>query len=704
MLLGLDEQNRIALHLADSGQATFFTLADGQPVLREQLPLPPGVSITSQAQDAPRSLIALGLSDGRVLVAHKRYVSSYPEGSRVITPELDFPYGREPLDLGAPAIALDRVAIAGTDDLLVLAGAQGKRVTALRLARPTAPLGGGAASKVRIVTALAPLNAAVKALYLDPRGQWLYVLNGRAQADVFNLHDGSLNGHYKLLDTADDEVTASAQLLGGVSLLVGTAKGGIAQWFLVRGQDGEPVLRHIRSFQLGTAPIVQIVPEQRRKGFLALDSQGWLGVFHSTAGRTLLRERIAPAAGVLALSPRADRLLLEQGGQLQGFILTNPHPEISWSALWDKVWYENYEAPARVWQSSATTTDFEPKLSLAPLTFGTLKAAFYAMLFAAPLAVAAAIYTAYFMAPRMRRTVKPVIELMEALPTVILGFFAGLFLAPFVENHLPGLFSLLLLLPLAILAAGFGWARLPLAWRERVPEGWESLLLLPVLLLTSALGPQPQPLAGEPAVRRRPAPLAEPGTGHRLRPAQCPDRRHGHGLRRHPQHLLHRRGRPLQRAAQPDPGFAGARRHALADADAGGAAHRQPRHLLGADDRPGSRRGRNHDRAHGHRQHPDHGRQPVRGHAYPGGQHRRGNARVRGGQHPLPVAVPGRPGAAQLHLPDEHPGRADPPAAEEEVCGALRCGHRKGRAPPRGAPWAAGCRAARPASGSAPAP
>ncbi|WP_437181311.1 ABC transporter permease subunit [Pseudomonas oryzihabitans] len=487
LLLGLDEQNRIALHLADSGQATFFTLADGQPVLREQLPLPPGVSITSQAQDAPRSLIALGLSDGRVLVAHKRYVSSYPEGSRVITPELDFPYGREPLDLGAPAIALDRVAIAGTDDLLVLAGAQGKRVTALRLARPTAPLGGGAASKVRIVTALAPLNAAVKALYLDPRGQWLYVLNGRAQADVFNLHDGSLNGHYKLLDTADDEVTASAQLLGGVSLLVGSAKGGIAQWFLVRGQDGEPVLRHIRSFQLGTAPIVQIVPEQRRKGFLALDSQGWLGVFHSTAGRTLLRERIAPAAGVLALSPRADRLLLEQGGQLQGFILTNPHPEISWSALWDKVWYENYEAPARVWQSSATTTDFEPKLSLAPLTFGTLKAAFYAMLFAAPLAVAAAIYTAYFMAPRMRRTVKPVIELMEALPTVILGFFAGLFLAPFVENHLPGLFSLLLLLPLAILAAGFGWARLPLAWRERVPEGWESLLLLPVLLLTSAL-------------------------------------------------------------------------------------------------------------------------------------------------------------------------------------------------------------------------
>ncbi|PBX56793.1 hypothetical protein CJT77_31920, partial [Pseudomonas aeruginosa] len=45
-----------------------------------------------------------------------------------------------------------------------------------------------------------------------------------------------------------------------------------------------------------------------------------------------------------------------------------------------------------------------------PLTFGTLKAAFYAMILAAPLAIAAAVYTAYFMAPAMRRKVKPAIE------------------------------------------------------------------------------------------------------------------------------------------------------------------------------------------------------------------------------------------------------------------------------------------------------
>ena len=125
-------------------------------------------------------------------------------------------------------------------------------------------------------------------------------------------------------------------------------------------------------------------------------------------------------------------------------------------------------------------------MSLAPLTFGTLKAAFYAMLLAAPLAIAAAIYTAYFMAPAMRRKVKPVIELMEALPTVILGFFAGLFLAPYVEGHLPGIFSLLILTPLGILLAGFIWSRLPERIRLSVPAGWEAAILIPVVLATAA--------------------------------------------------------------------------------------------------------------------------------------------------------------------------------------------------------------------------
>jgi phosphate transport system permease protein len=151
--------------------------------------------------------------------------------------------------------------------------------------------------------------------------------------------------------------------------------------------------------------------------------------------------------------------------------------------LWDKVWYENYDGPQYIWQSSASSNDFEPKYSLMPLSFGTLKAAFYAMLLATPLAICGAIFTAYFMAPALRTFIKPTIELMEALPTVILGFLAGLWLAPLIETTLPGIFSVLLVTPVCIVAAAYAWSRLPRRIRHRVPDGWEPLLLVPVIVL-----------------------------------------------------------------------------------------------------------------------------------------------------------------------------------------------------------------------------
>src|SRR5690625_7275716 len=77
------------------------------------------------------------------------------------------------------------------------------------------------------------------------------------------------------------------------------------------------------------------------------------------------------------------------------------------------------------------------------------------MLFATPLAILGAVYSAYFMSPRLRQVVKPSIEIMEAVPTVILGFLAGLWFAPFVESHLPAVFSILFLMPLALIIAGF---------------------------------------------------------------------------------------------------------------------------------------------------------------------------------------------------------------------------------------------------------
>ena len=482
LMLSVEEQNQVGMRVSDQGMVLFFNAKSGEELSRVNLTLPADTHVTSLGEDQPGNpVVALGLSNGQALVFRHTYKVSYPDGKKTISPAIEYPYGEAPVALDPQGRALDHVNLSVNDSTLVLAGSTGAQLHVLSLASEENMMTGEVTnSETRIE--LPQMTEKVKALYIDPRQQWLYVINGRAQADVFSLRDKSLNGRYKLAEDATTEITASTQLVGGISLILGDSTGSLSQWFMARDPDGEQRFKHIRSFKMGDSPIVEITAEQRRKGFLALDAAGDIGVFHSTAHRTLLVEKVAEGPGIMALSPRANRVIVEEGGKLLPLTLKNPHPEVSWSALWSKVWYENYDEPKYVWQSTAANTDFEPKMSLAPLTFGTLKAAFYAMLLAAPLAVAAAIYTAYFMAPSLRRKVKPVIELMEAMPTVILGFFAGLFLAPYVEGHLPGIFSLLMLLPIGILLAGFTWSRLPDSIRLRVPDGWESLILIPVIL------------------------------------------------------------------------------------------------------------------------------------------------------------------------------------------------------------------------------
>ena len=482
LMLSVEEQNQVGMRVSDQGMVLFFNAKSGEELSRVNLPLPADTHVTSLGEDQPGNpVVVLGLSNGQALVFRHTYKVSYPDGKKTISPAIEYPYGEAPVALDPQGRALDHVNLSVNDSTLVLAGSTGAQLHVLSLASEENMMTGEVTnSETRIE--LPQMTEKVKALYIDPRQQWLYVINGRAQADVFSLRDKSLNGRYKLAEDATTEITASTQLVGGISLILGDSTGSLSQWFMARDPDGEQRFKHIRSFKMGDSPIVEITAEQRRKGFLALDAAGDIGVFHSTAHRTLLVEKVAEGPGIMALSPRANRVIVEEGGKLLPLTLKNPHPEVSWSALWSKVWYENYDEPKYVWQSTAANTDFEPKMSLAPLTFGTLKAAFYAMLLAAPLAVAAAIYTAYFMAPSLRRKVKPVIELMEAMPTVILGFFAGLFLAPYVEGHLPGIFSLLMLLPIGILVAGFAWSRLPESIRLRVPDGWESMILIPVIL------------------------------------------------------------------------------------------------------------------------------------------------------------------------------------------------------------------------------
>jgi phosphate transport system permease protein len=165
---------------------------------------------------------------------------------------------------------------------------------------------------------------------------------------------------------------------------------------------------------------------------------------------------------------------------------TNPHPEISLGTLFLPVWYEGYAAAEWVWQTTGGSDAAEPKFSLWPLVFGTLKATFFAMLISVPLALMAAIYVSQ-LAPRgLQTVVKPTLELMAAVPSVVVGFLAALWLAPWLEANLLSSLLSVAVLPLGVGLALAIWGMLPLRLRRNLRPGTElALLLLAVVAVVS---------------------------------------------------------------------------------------------------------------------------------------------------------------------------------------------------------------------------
>jgi phosphate transport system permease protein len=77
-----------------------------------------------------------------------------------------------------------------------------------------------------------------------------------------------------------------------------------------------------------------------------------------------------------------------------------------------------------------------PKYNVFPLIIGTIKVTIISMLLATPLALAAALYTAEFAPPGLREWIKPAVELLAGIPSVVLGFFALMVLATWVQGGL----------------------------------------------------------------------------------------------------------------------------------------------------------------------------------------------------------------------------------------------------------------------------
>jgi phosphate transport system permease protein len=466
--LGVDESGRYVYDVAADGSLAFYRSTDGQ---RTQSAAPEsikGAVVTSASRSLTGDSVALGTADGRVALMQVAFTPEY-EGSSVKDVKIQVSErGMVQIGAGQPVRRVsyaqdgDRRIVAGqiADDAVAMSWTDGdeNREEFLRV-----PAGK--------VTALAA-------------GQTGTVIAGTDGGKVYRWELGE---HAMLTDVSNvsaEPVTALSYLVGARTFVAGTRDGHVSAWFRAPvGADESLGMVRAHEFESQGTAIVSISASSRDRTFATADATGGIVVRHQTSGRTLLTIRHDQPVNQVVITPRGDGMLARTADGVARFSLANPHPEISWHTLFGKVWYEGYAQPEYVWQSTGSTDEFEPKLSLVPLVFGTIKGTVYALIFAIPIAVLGALYTSLFVHPSFRAKIKPTIEIMAALPSVVIGFVAGLYLAPTIERNLVAVGLLMVVLPVLGTSGLLVWNSLPHGVRQKLKVGAELFIIVPMLVL-----------------------------------------------------------------------------------------------------------------------------------------------------------------------------------------------------------------------------
>ncbi len=480
--VGVDEYREVAYLVTEAG-VEFVSLEDGALHVPVALVGLDGAEVVG-ASNPERGSFALGLSDGRVLPVKAQFTVSYAEDTRRVEPDVIV---ADPISVDPDKRPIRILAYVGAESGPIIAAAVGPRDLMLVTRKERKALIGPSTREELRQTLSFPDQGEITALAVDGRGEDLFIGTSGGEVvrvDLRNPRAPRVADVVAAASRSGAGVGVVGFLTGDRTLVVGDLAGGVSSWQLLQEDGGERRLRKIHNFAPHEGAVVAFAPSQRNKGFITADMAGTVHMHYGTTGRTLLTLRVAGGAvRAVTVPPKADGIIaVDAAGHLLHWAVSNPHPEVTLRSLFGKVWYEGYQTPAYVWQSTGGTDDFEPKLSLTPLIYGTLKGTFYALLFAVPLALLGALYTSQFMHPTLKGVVKPTVEIMAALPSVVLGFIAGLWLAPIVERAVPGLFLMPWVVPALILLVLAGWRRMPASLLKRCRPGTEVFLLVPVIL------------------------------------------------------------------------------------------------------------------------------------------------------------------------------------------------------------------------------
>jgi len=477
---GLDRYTEVGYFLKAKGQIVFFYLADNSTAYKDSISLEESESIISfEKGTLGKDIFAVGTNKGRIITAEAKMSPEYHRNSRTIkcsfkTNEI---YTVENLEenTGEEISSLDFTE--NEDGFNYWGWVNQKGELKLRIYDSDEE----EYYSHNITSMLGDVN--ISSIKFSSSGELLMVGTDKGDMFWFDLSDPEdvlLKDNWRF---SNSKITKLEFLIGDNSLLIGQQDGSLTHWFPVRKKDGDFKFTRINDFEKQNSKITSIQASPRNRSFFTINEDGEIYLGYSTTKSIQLKLDHTENKIISATySPKADGLIvIDTRSEMIYYSIDNDHPETNLNTLFGKVWYEGYENPAFVWQTTGGSDEFESKFSLIPLIFGTLKGTFYAMIFSIPLALLTAIYVSQFAPKKWARIIKPTIEIMAALPSVVIGFLAGLYFSPLFEKHLITAFALLILIPIVFLMSIYVWKLIPENRRLRFPQGAHLVFIIPFL-------------------------------------------------------------------------------------------------------------------------------------------------------------------------------------------------------------------------------
>ena len=533
---GADEYGLIVWCLDPSGRISVFSADDGKVLSVFPTPGSDDRKLTCSSLSIDRSTLALGFEDGsfqtaqlvfqsqlialeqlpsdvtvtsqRPVVAHEQAIYQWFDKATALRLQLDSPAWTKPEKLADEAlIAIDHVPPDTSNQF-----SQHKTSSLVALTKNEL-ISAQIESRENLLTGEVSREIDTSRCPFDPRSTRAplsLMLANRSTQAIVAWDSGTLDRFAlgaespRLIESVSGlpdggKFTAATPLIARQTLILGDEMGRLHGWSINQSDDESAGSDGYRLTATHEVPLAESAVTAISSGSashlaLATTVDAQLSLVMVTTD-THLRQVTVPDKPQITsafLTSKNDGVFVISPNRITRTTLDVAYPEATLRGLFGRVRYEGHSEPTYIWQSSAGTEQSEPKFSLIPLIFGTLKATFYAMIVSMPLALMAAIYTSEFLSPRMRSRVKPVIELMASLPSVILGFIAALVLAPLLQDNLCAVLLSLFIVPVTFVYAAHLWNLLPLELLVRFQSArfWCLVACLPIgLSLSFVLAP-----------------------------------------------------------------------------------------------------------------------------------------------------------------------------------------------------------------------